>query len=101
MTLRLCGRLLPSDLETMFSSQANDDFGKPIAIASLAVSDVTGTLNSMIPAGAQRRAGFENQNRRRTSRIRLLDGGQEDFRQYLILGDGDQSFRTAIRYAEV
>ena len=34
---------------------------KPIAIASLAVSDVTGTLNSMIPLALNAEPAFENQ----------------------------------------
>ena len=53
---------LPSDSETMFNSTAQTTISKkPIAIASLAVSDVTGTLNSMIPLALNAEPAFENQ----------------------------------------
>ena len=53
---------LPSDSETMFSSTGQTTITKkPIAIASLAVSDVTGTLNSMIPLALNAEPAFENQ----------------------------------------
>ena len=53
---------LPSDSETMFSSTGQTTISKkPIAIASLAVSDVTGTLNSMIPLALNAEPAFENQ----------------------------------------
>ncbi|MEQ1522102.1 MAG: hypothetical protein ABL936_12605 [Aestuariivirga sp.] len=54
--------LLPSAPETMFSSTGQTTISKkPIAIASLAVSDVTGTLNSMIPLALNAEPAFENQ----------------------------------------
>ena len=54
--------LLPSDSETMFNSTGQTTISKkPIAIASLAVSDVTGTLNSMIPLALNAEPAFENQ----------------------------------------
>jgi hypothetical protein len=54
--------LLPSDSETMFDSSGQTTISKkPIAIASLAVSDVTGTLNSMIPLALNAEPAFENQ----------------------------------------
>ena len=56
---------MPSDSETMFNSTASTGqttiSKKPIAIASLAVSDVTGTLNSMIPLALNAEPAFENQ----------------------------------------
>ncbi|HUQ37233.1 MAG TPA: hypothetical protein VM144_12740 [Aestuariivirga sp.] len=53
---------LPSDSETMFNSTGQTTISKkPIAIASLAVSDVTGTLNSMIPLALNAEPAFENQ----------------------------------------
>jgi hypothetical protein len=53
---------LPSDSETMFNSTAQTTISKkPIAIASLAVSDVTGTLNSMIPLALNAEPAFESQ----------------------------------------
>jgi hypothetical protein len=56
---------LPSDSETMFNSTGSTGqttiSKKPIAIASLAVSDVTGTLNSMIPLALNAEPAFENQ----------------------------------------
>ncbi|MDO8352607.1 MAG: hypothetical protein Q7T14_04030 [Aestuariivirga sp.] len=53
---------LPGDSETMFSSTGQTTISKkPIAIASLAVSDVTGTLNSMIPLALNAEPAFENQ----------------------------------------
>ncbi len=56
---------MPSDSETMFNSTASAGqttiSKKPIAIASLAVSDVTGTLNSMIPLALNAEPAFENQ----------------------------------------
>ena len=53
---------MPSDSETMFNSTAQTTISKkPIAIASLAVSDVTGTLNSMIPLALNAEPAFENQ----------------------------------------
>ena len=54
--------MLPSNPETMFSSTGQTTISKkPIAIASLAVSDVTGTLNSMIPLALNAEPAFENQ----------------------------------------
>ena len=54
--------LMPSDLETLFDSTRETTITKkPIAIASLAVSDVTGTLNSMIPLALNAEPAFENQ----------------------------------------
>ena len=54
--------LLPSDSETMFNATGQTTITKkPIAIASLAVSDVTGTLNSMIPLALNAEPAFENQ----------------------------------------
>ena len=54
--------LLPSDSEAMFESTGQTTITKkPIAIASLAVSDVTGTLNSMIPLALNAEPAFENQ----------------------------------------
>jgi hypothetical protein len=54
--------LLPSDSEPMFDSTRQTTITKkPIAIASLAVSDVTGTLNSMIPLALNAEPAFENQ----------------------------------------
>jgi hypothetical protein len=54
--------LLPSDSEPMFDSIRQTTIAKkPIAIASLAVSDVTGTLNSMIPLALNAEPAFENQ----------------------------------------
>lgn len=53
---------MPSDSETMFNSTGQTTITKkPIAIASLAVSDVTGTLNSMIPLALNAEPAFENQ----------------------------------------
>lgn len=56
---------MPSDSETMFNSTASAGqttiSKKPIAIASLAVSDVTGTLNSMIPLALNAEPAFESQ----------------------------------------
>jgi hypothetical protein len=56
---------MPSDSETMFNSTGSTGqttiTKKPIAIASLAVSDVTGTLNSMIPLALNAEPAFENQ----------------------------------------
>ncbi|MDP1699960.1 MAG: hypothetical protein Q8L53_03225 [Aestuariivirga sp.] len=53
---------LPGDSETMFNSTGQTTISKkPIAIASLAVSDVTGTLNSMIPLALNAEPAFENQ----------------------------------------
>ncbi len=56
---------LPSDSETVFNSTGSTGqttiSKKPIAIASLAVSDVTGTLNSMIPLALNAEPAFENQ----------------------------------------
>ena len=53
---------MPSDSETMFNSTGQTTISKkPIAIASLAVSDVTGTLNSMIPLALNAEPAFENQ----------------------------------------
>jgi len=56
---------LPGDSETMFSSTGSTGqttiSKKPIAIASLAVSDVTGTLNSMIPLALNAEPAFESQ----------------------------------------
>jgi hypothetical protein len=53
---------MPSDSETMFTSTGQTTITKkPIAIASLAVSDVTGTLNSMIPLALNAEPAFENQ----------------------------------------
>jgi hypothetical protein len=53
---------LPSDSEAMFTSTGQTTISKkPIAIASLAVSDVTGTLNSMIPLALNAEPAFENQ----------------------------------------
>ncbi len=53
---------LPSDSETMFNAAGQTTISKkPIAIASLAVSDVTGTLNSMIPLALSAEPAFENQ----------------------------------------
>ena len=57
--------LLPSDfLEAMFNfcpTGQTTIAKKPIAIASLAVSDVTGTLNSMIPLALNAEPAFESQ----------------------------------------
>ena len=54
--------LLPSDSEPMFDSTRQTTITKkPVAIASLAVSDVTGTLNSMIPLALNAEPAFENQ----------------------------------------
>jgi hypothetical protein len=54
--------LLPSDSEAVFDSTGQTTISKkPIAIASLAVSDVTGTLNSMIPLALNAEPAFENQ----------------------------------------
>ena len=54
--------LMPSDSETLFNSTGQTTISKkPIAIASLAVSDVTGTLNSMIPLALNAEPAFENQ----------------------------------------
>lgn len=54
--------LMPSDPETMFNPTGQTTISKkPIAIASLAVSDVTGTLNSMIPLALNAEPAFENQ----------------------------------------
>ena len=53
---------MPSESETMFNATAQTTISKkPIAIASLAVSDVTGTLNSMIPLALNAEPAFENQ----------------------------------------
>ncbi len=56
---------MPSDSETMFNSTGSTGqttiTKKPIAIASLAVSDVAGTLNSMIPLALNAEPAFENQ----------------------------------------
>jgi hypothetical protein len=53
---------LPSDSEAVFNSTGQTTISKkPIAIASLAVSDVTGTLNSMIPLALNAEPAFENQ----------------------------------------
>ncbi len=53
---------MPGDSETMFNSTGQTTISKkPIAIASLAVSDVTGTLNSMIPLALNAEPAFENQ----------------------------------------
>lgn len=56
---------MPSDSETMFNSTGSAGqttiSKKPIAIASLAVSDVTGTLNSMIPLALNAEPAFANQ----------------------------------------
>ncbi len=53
---------LPDGSETMFNSTGQTTISKkPIAIASLAVSDVTGTLNSMIPLALNAEPAFENQ----------------------------------------
>jgi hypothetical protein len=53
---------LPGDSETMFNSTGQTTISKkPIAIASLAVSDVTGTLNSMIPLALNAEPASENQ----------------------------------------
>lgn len=53
---------MPGDSETMLTSTGQTTISKkPIAIASLAVSDVTGTLNSMIPLALNAEPAFENQ----------------------------------------
>ena len=53
---------MPSDSETVFSPAGQTTISKkPIAIASLEVSDVTGTLNSMIPLALNAEPAFENQ----------------------------------------
>jgi len=53
---------MPSDPESLFNSTQQTTISKkPIAIASLDVSDVTGTLNSMIPLALNAEPAFENQ----------------------------------------
>ena len=53
---------LPNNTETLFNSKRETTIAKkPIAIASLDVSDVTGTLNSMIPLALSAEPAFENQ----------------------------------------
>ena len=53
---------MPSESETVFSPAGQTTISKkPIAIASLEVSDVTGTLNSMIPLALNAEPAFENQ----------------------------------------
>jgi hypothetical protein len=50
------------DPESLFNSTGQTTISKkPIAIASLDVSDVTGTLNSMIPLALNAEPAFENQ----------------------------------------
>ncbi|HRA94347.1 MAG TPA: hypothetical protein PLL12_10325 [Aestuariivirga sp.] len=54
--------LLPSEPESLFEANRETTISKkPIAIASLEVSDVTGTLNSMIPLALNAEPAFENQ----------------------------------------
>ena len=53
---------LPGTAETLFNpSRETTITKKPIAIASLDVSDVTGTLNSMIPLALNAEPAFEDQ----------------------------------------
>ena len=53
---------LPGTAETLFNPGRETTITKkPIAIASLDVSDVTGTLNSMIPLSLNAEPAFENQ----------------------------------------
>ena len=53
---------MPSSPESLFNSTGQTTISKkPIAIASLDVSDVTGTLNSMIPLALNAEPAFENQ----------------------------------------
>jgi hypothetical protein len=53
---------IPSDSEAVFNSTGQTTISKkPIAIASLEVSDVTGTLNSMIPLALNAEPAFESQ----------------------------------------
>ncbi len=54
--------LLASDSDSLFNSKRETMISKkPIAIASLDVSDVTGTLNSMIPLALNAEPAFEDQ----------------------------------------
>ena len=54
--------LLASDSDSLFTSRRETMISKkPIAIASLDVSDVTGTLNSMIPLALNAEPAFEDQ----------------------------------------
>jgi hypothetical protein len=56
------GSLLPSDTDSVFPPTRETMISKkPIAIASLDVSDVTGTLNSMIPLALNAEPAFEDQ----------------------------------------
>ena len=53
---------MPSSSDSIFNSTRHTSISKkPIAIASLDVSDVTGTLNSMIPLALNAEPAFENQ----------------------------------------
>jgi len=53
---------MPSNSDALFNSTRQTTISKkPIAIASLNVSDVTGTLNSMIPLALNAEPAFENQ----------------------------------------
>ena len=53
---------MPDSSDSLFNSTRQTTISKkPIAIASLDVSDVTGTLNSMIPLALNAEPAFENQ----------------------------------------
>jgi hypothetical protein len=53
---------MPGSSDSLFNSTGQTTISKkPIAIASLDVSDVTGTLNSMIPLALNAEPAFENQ----------------------------------------
>lgn len=56
------GGLLAGDIDPVFPATRETSISKkPIAIASLDVSDVTGTLNSMIPLALNAEPAFEDQ----------------------------------------
>ena len=60
--LGFASTLLPGESDNLFNAKRETMISKkPIAIASLDVSDVTGTLNSMIPLALNAEPAFEDQ----------------------------------------